>query len=88
MHDWFTLGMGTCGTLSLDFPVLAEEEIVCRTRSQKKLQVPRPMHSSRALHSGRSAPLSGSPGKGSPTQSGQVKDRIHVGQHVSYPAPQ
>lgn len=43
MHDWFTLGMGTCGTLSLDFPVLAEEEIVCGTRPQKKLQVPRPM---------------------------------------------
>lgn len=43
MHDWFTLGMGTYGTLSLDFPVLVEEEIVCGTRPQKKLQVPRPV---------------------------------------------
>lgn len=28
---------GTCGTLSLDFPVLAEEEIVCGTRPQREL---------------------------------------------------
>lgn len=74
--------LGTCGTLSLDFPVLAEEEIVCGARPQREFRAGL-NHIGRALHSGQSTPLGleAQGGKGSPPQSGQVKDGNH-------PAPQ
>lgn len=67
---------GSFGTLSLDFPVLAEEEIVWGTRPQKGLPgVPELRagfglgHSSRTLHSAQSALLCLS--VGSTTQPGR-----------------
>lgn len=61
MHDWFALGTGDCGTLSLDFPVLAEEEIAYGTRTQRGTsgaQLSAGLdHCSRILLSGQSVPF-------------------------------
>lgn len=61
MHDWFVLGTGDCGTLSLDFPVLAEEEIAYGTRTQRGTsgaQLSAGLdHCSRILLSGQSVPF-------------------------------